>query len=128
MRFLGIDYGGKRVGVACSDEGGRMAFPLIVLENNADLIKELERIIEEKGVKEIVIGHSLDRSNHANPVQEEINELVTDLTLVAGLPVHLEPEQYTTQAALREQGRNVMTDASAAALILDSFLTKRKKR
>ena len=126
MRFLGIDYGSKRVGVALSDEAGLMAFPLKVIPNTPSLLKELEAIIEEKKVAEIVIGHSLDKNSQPNKIQVAIEELITDLTLATGLPVHLEPEQFSTQAALKIQGRNEMTDASAATLILDSFITRLK--
>ncbi|OGG41489.1 hypothetical protein A2837_03210 [Candidatus Kaiserbacteria bacterium RIFCSPHIGHO2_01_FULL_46_22] len=123
---MGIDYGTKRVGVALTDESGRMAFPHIVLNNDNKLLESLEKIIEERGVKEIVIGHSLDRSGQPNIVHSEVEELIGDLTLQVGLPIHLEPEQYSTQEALRDQGRTSQTDASAAAIILNSFITKKK--
>jgi RNase H-fold protein (predicted Holliday junction resolvase) len=51
-----------------------------------------------------------------------------DLTLNLGLPIELEPEQYTTQEAIRLQGRNEMTDASAASVILNSYLLKIENR
>lgn len=123
---MGIDYGTKRVGIALSDESGTMAFPHIVLNNDANLLKNIENLIEERDVKEIVIGHSLDRSGNPNTVHSEVEELIGDLTLRSGIPIHLQPEQYSTQEALREQGRNAQTDASAAAIILNSFLTKKK--
>jgi putative Holliday junction resolvase len=126
MRFLGIDYGSKRVGVALSDEAGVMAFPYKVLPNSPALLKELEAITKEKKVAEIVIGHSLDKNSQPNKIQASIEELMTDLTLATGLPIHLEPEQFSTQAALQIQGRNDMTDAAAATLILDSFITRTK--
>src|SRR3989338_1705317 len=126
MRIMGIDYGTKRVGVALTDESGRMAFPHIVLNNDNKLLENLEKIIEERGVKEIVIGHSLDRSGQPNIVHSEVEELIGDLTLQVGLPIHPEPEQYSTQEALRDQGRTSQTDASAAAIILNSFITKKK--
>lgn len=126
MRYLGIDYGTKRVGVALSDELGTMAFPHKVLQNSPELVRELERLIEEKAVGEIVIGHSLDKNQQPNKVQAAIEDLMTDLTLATGLPIHLQPEQFSTQAALQIQGRTDMTDAAAAALILDSYLTKKK--
>ena len=72
-----------------------------------------------------MIGHSLNEKNEANHIQAAIERLVLDLTLAVGVPVHLEPEQYSTQEALRIQGRNEKTDASAAAIILNSHLTKR---
>ena len=124
MRYIGIDYGSKRVGVALSDATGSMAFPKVVLKNDEQLLAELANIIESYQVGSIVIGHSLDKQSAPNAIQAEIETLITDLTLEFGLPIHLEPEQFTTQQALRIQGRNSQTDASAAALILDSFLQK----
>jgi len=43
------------------------------------------------------------------------------------LPTHLEPEQYTTQEAIRFQGRTEKTDAAAASIILNSYITRVKK-
>lgn len=126
MRLMGIDYGTKRVGIALSDESGKMAFPHIVLDNDSELLKKLTDLIEERKVGEIVIGHSLNKDGAANAVHSEVEELIGDLTLQVGLPVHLEPEQYTTQEAMIGQGRNSQTDASAAAIILNSFITKKK--
>ena len=126
-RLLGIDYGKKRVGVALSDEVGMMAFPHKVFPNDASLIEHLCAVITEKQVSEIVIGHSLDREGNPNSIHVQVEELMTDLTLETGLPIHLESELYTTQAALRIQGRNAMTDAAAATLILDNFIVRNKK-
>ncbi len=126
MRLLGIDYGSKRVGTALTDEAGLMAFPHTVLKNSPTLLADLEQIINDKKVTEIVIGHSLDKNSQPNKIQVAIEELMTDLTLATGLPIHLQPEQFSTQAALQIQGRTDMTDAAAAALILDSFITRKK--
>ena len=123
---MGIDYGTKRVGVALSDEGGSMAFPHIVLDNDARLLEKLETLAKDRKVGMIVIGHSLDRDGRPNPVHSMVEELIGDLTLRVGVPIHLEPEQYSTQEALRDQGRTSQTDASAAAIILNSFITKKK--
>jgi len=124
MRLLGIDYGTKRVGLALTDAGGQMAFPHMVLPNDGALRKEIERIITEQEVGRIVIGHSLSRKGEPNPVHTAVEELIQDLTLATGLPVELEPEQYTTQEAISIQGKNTLVDASAAAIILNSYLSK----
>lgn len=124
MRLLGIDYGTKKVGLALTNEAGTMAFPHAVIPNDAQLRTTLETLINEQQVGAIVIGHSLNRDGVPNPVHEGVEELMGDLTLATGLPIHLEPEQYTSQAATRLQGRNDMIDASAAALILNSYLDK----
>ena len=127
MRYLGIDYGSKKVGLALSDESGHMAFPHSVLINNSELVENLVSLIEEKKVEEIVIGHSLNREGSENAIHVAVKELIGDLTLKVGLPIHLEPEQYSTQEAKQIQGKNDLTDASAAAIILNSYLTKQAK-
>lgn len=126
MRMMGIDYGKKRVGIAFTDDQGLMAFPHEVLENNSDLLSTLCALIESNEVGEIVIGYSLNKEGKPNEIQSAIEELITDLTLETGLPVHMQPEQYTTQEAIRFQGRTDKTDAAAAAIILNSFITGNK--
>lgn len=126
MRLMGIDYGTKKVGIAFSDEGGQMAFPHGVVPNTPKLLDVIIGFINEKKVGEIVIGHSLDKEGKPNAVHTAVEGLMLDLTLATGLPIHLQPEQYSTQAAIQLQGKNAQTDASAAALILDGFLTRKK--
>jgi putative holliday junction resolvase len=126
MRLMGIDYGTKKVGLAFTDEGGSMAFPHSVVPNTPKLLDVILGFIAEKNVAEIVIGHSLNKEGKPNQVHAAVEGLMLDLTLATGLPIHLEPEQYSTQAAIQLQGKNAQTDASAAALILDGYLTRQK--
>lgn len=126
MRLLGIDYGSKKTGLALTDESGTMAFPHSVVPTTPQLLKTIEALIAKEKVAQIVLGYSLNRDGEPNKVHDAASELMLDLTLATGLPVHLQPEQYTTQAAIRLQGKSAMTDAAAAALILDSFITKKK--
>ncbi|MDC1205357.1 Holliday junction resolvase RuvX [Candidatus Pacebacteria bacterium] len=126
MRKMGIDYGSKRVGIAFSDDQGLMAFPHDVLTNDNTLLAEILNLIKEKEVDEIVIGYSLGRDGKPNEIHTSVEELMNDLTLQVGLPIHLEPEQYTTQEATRFQGKTEKTDAAAAAIILNSFITRAK--
>ena len=121
---MGIDYGSKNVGIALTDESGTMAFPHGVLPNNDKLQEEIERLIAEKSVTEIVIGHSLNRDGTPNEIHAQVEALMMDLTLSLGIPIHLQPEQYTSQEAKRIQGKNSQIDASAAAIILNSYLTQ----
>ncbi len=123
---MGIDFGSKKVGVAFTDESGAMAFPHGVLPNDAKLLPTIVKLINEKKVEEVVIGHSLDKQGKANKIHSSVEELISDLTLEFGIPIHLEPEHYSTQQAIRIQGKNAQTDAAAAAIILDSYITRRK--
>ena len=47
MKYLGIDYGEKRVGIAVSDAEGKVAFPKVVLENSKELIEKIKELCEE---------------------------------------------------------------------------------
>ncbi|MFT7644680.1 MAG: putative Holliday junction resolvase [Candidatus Paceibacteria bacterium] len=124
MKRMGIDFGSKKIGIAMTDDAGKMAFPHEVVPNNEKFLKYVEELVSARGIEEIVIGHSLDNKGKSNPIHSAVEEFITDLTLAIGIPVHLEPEQYTTQQAMHTQGRTEQTDAAAAALILDSFITK----
>lgn len=126
MRKMGIDYGHKKVGVALSDDAGLMAFPHDVYPNDAALVGTIEKLIAEKDVGEIVVGLSLGRDGEPNKIHAQVEEFIGDMTLRTPVPIHLEPEQYTTQEAMRFQGRTEKTDASAAAIILNSYITRNK--
>lgn len=124
MKLLGIDYGSKRVGIAFSDENGEFAIPSVVLNNSKNLLKEVLDLAKEKEIKEIVIGESKNYKGEANTILKESLKFKTELEK-EGYMVHLEPEFMTSANAERFQGKNDLIDASAAALILQSFLDKR---
>jgi putative Holliday junction resolvase len=127
MRILGIDYGSKRVGVACSDEAGQFALPLITLNSSKNLVKDVADIAHKNGVQEIVMGESKNYKGEANTILPESLNFKIDLEK-EGFVVHLEPEFMTSANAERFQGKTDMLDASAAALILQSFLDKRRAK
>jgi putative holliday junction resolvase len=128
MRIMGIDYGTKRVGIALTDDKGMMAFPYGVLENTTSLQKDIEKIIATERVEKIVIGHSIDRNGVPNKIHDAVEALMLDLTLSLGIPIELEPEQYSTQEAMRYEGKkNALTDASAASIILNSYIMRGKQ-
>jgi len=77
-------------------------------------------------VDAVVIGRSHDLSDVPNAVQTDIDAFVAVLTEKLAVPIYAEPEQFSTQAALRLQGRTKETDASAAALILDAYITRQR--
>ena len=126
MRLMGIDYGTKRVGIALTDEGGTMAFPHATYESDESLVARLVALAREETKGKVVGGQSQDPGGTPNKVQEDIDAFVAVLENDLSMPVVLEPEQFSTQAALRIQGRTAETDASAAALILDAYLVRHK--
>ncbi len=128
MRYMGIDYGSKRVGVAFSDEEGTMGFPFEVLPNDARLSDALALLIEDQHIEGIVIGDSRDFAGNPNPIANPARALGEELLERTGVPVHYEPEMLTTQEARRDFEGNRTNkgevDSSAAALILTSYLSR----
>ena len=118
---MGIDYGEKRVGIAVSDPSKTFSSPLIVLENTNDLVEEIEHLCKEQEVEAIVVGESKDYKMEDNKIMEKINVFVEELNKL-GIPVHMHPEFLTSREAEHIQGKTEMHDASAAALILKSYL------
>lgn len=125
-RILGIDYGEKYVGLALSDTEKKMAFPLSVLSNDEKLIEEITKVCSEKQVEMIVIGESKNFLQKENEIMKKIHPFVKELEETLKIPVKLHPEFMTSVEAERLQGQNDMNDASAAALILTSYLDSNK--
>lgn len=125
MRYIGIDYGKKRVGIALSDEGNSFALPKVVLENGPDLVSEIKKLCDEHKVTDIIIGDSKNFKGEPNAIMADINTFKATLEGELKLPIHMEPEFLTSAEAERIQGKNESHDASAAALILKSFLDKK---
>ena len=128
MKYLGIDYGEKRVGIAVSDIEGKVAFPKIVLENNAELINKISDLIKEFDVNAIVIGESKDYKGEDNKISPKIISFKRDLSTTIKLPISLEPEFMSSMQVEKTFGKTDMLDASAASIILQTFMDKEKNR
>ena len=124
MRRMGIDYGTKRVGIAFTDERGMMAFPHATLPNDAALVAQVIALVREKEAGEVIVGRSHDFDGAPNAVQAHIDTFTAVLRNALDIPIREELEFMSTQHALRDQGRTANTDASAAALILDAYITR----
>lgn len=110
------------MGVAISDEGASFAFPLVVLANGDTLVADIAGLCKEHGVGEIIVGESRNFAQEENSIMKEIVPFVERIKSTLGLPVHMHPEFMTSSEAEHLQGKNDMHDASAAALILKSYL------
>ncbi len=128
MKYLGIDYGEKRVGIAVSDSEGKVAFPKIVMENNGSLIKNIADFCAENAAEALVIGESKDYKGEDNKINPEIISFKRELGNAAKLPVFLEPEFMSSMQVEKTFGKTDMLDASAASIILQTFLDKEKAR
>lgn len=126
MKYLGIDFGEKRVGVAVSDEEGKIAFPNAVLANDDNLLKSIVDLCMKNAVEAVVMGESRDYQGQINPIMWKIEGFKKQLEII-GFKVIFEPEFMTSKQASQVTGENKMLDASAAAIILQSYLNKQNQ-
>ncbi len=136
MKYIGIDYGTKKIGVALSDETGSIAFPHSVVAAGPGALSAIAALIQEQAVGEIILGESRNFAGEKNEVMEDIEQFKKDIGELAGLVVTYEREFFTSALAARqfapeEKSRKKnpsqdALDASAAALILQSYLDRRK--
>lgn len=134
MKYLGIDFGTKKIGLAVSDEDGKVAFPKEIISNDKETLRYIVRFIEGEQIGEIVVGRSVDGQGNENEVMKSVRDFIGQLSLLVQVPVHLQDEQMTTLEALKslKPEKNVArkrakrdtkhVDAHAAALILQRYL------
>jgi putative Holliday junction resolvase len=126
MRYLGIDYGHKNIGLALSDEQGNFVYPYSVISNTGKVVKEIFNICKKEGVGEIVIGESLDFKGQPNPIFVASKKFTESLRLETDLKVNFHPETYSSREAARIIGDDDDLDARAAAIILESYLSMKR--
>jgi putative Holliday junction resolvase len=134
MRFLGIDYGGRRVGLSYGDElGVATPLPALVSSEPARRWEALVALVRERRITELVVGHPLNMDDTAGPKAKEVEAFARRLEAELGLPVHLVDERLTSAEAestipaakRRDVRASGIIDSRAATLILQDFLDLR---
>ena len=145
MKFLGIDYGTKRIGIALSDEGGTLAFPKEIVLNDENTFDKIGNLLKEEDISEIVIGESVDFSGRLNALSIRIEEFISELVIKFKIPIHKQKEFLTSVEARRtnvskrglspsqahsrlKDKKRGRVDAAAAALILQRYLDKKNHK
>lgn len=127
MKYLGIDYGTKKIGIAISNDDGTLAFPRSVISNSKDTIPTIASIIAQEHIEHIVMGESRNFKGEENKIFKASKEFSDELAKATGITTCWEPEFLTSAQARTTQGNHDMIDASAAALILQTFLDRKNK-
>jgi putative Holliday junction resolvase len=141
MRFLGIDYGRKRIGLALSDPTALLARPWKTIQVRtdlrqamADIVREIDVLREEPdGLDGVVLGHPRRLSGESNEQTPVVEALADELRRLTKLPLVLQDERLSSREAesllaRRERSwrtRKALVDAAAAAVILQDFLDSR---
>ncbi|MGF1679065.1 MAG: Holliday junction resolvase RuvX [Candidatus Methylacidiphilales bacterium] len=131
-RYLGLDYGAKRVGAALSDPTGQIVTPIdpFPLEPFRKLVGSLKALIREKEVHQIVVGIPRNMDGSYGPSAEVAQDFSRRLSEVLPIPVTTFDERLTTvqaSKALRESGKNAkaqkaLIDSASAQIILQTYL------
>lgn len=132
-RYLGLDVGNRRIGVAVSDELGLTAQPVLTLvrkSNRREDLRSLARLCRRFEVAGIVVGNPLHMAGGVSPQAQENQAFAAELGELTGLPIHFRDERLTTHEAhqlLYEAGRKRqehkrVVDQVAAVMILQGFL------
>ncbi len=135
LRILGLDVGSKTIGLAVSDPLGITAQGLKTIRRQNKRIDfgQLEKLIQEYGVAEIVVGYPLRMSGAEGIQAEKMRLFAEELRRRFRLPVHLWDERLSSAQAnrlLREsemsiKRRGEVVDQMAAVLILQSWMDTR---
>jgi putative Holliday junction resolvase len=137
---LGIDPGSKRIGLALSDETGRIAFPHSVLERGAGgveaAVARIAELVKDEGVGRVVVGLPLRLDGKEGPEAKRARAFADALGRAAGVPVELVDERMTTALAerglratgVRGERKKAVVDQAAAAVLLQGHLDAMARR
>jgi putative Holliday junction resolvase len=131
-RILGVDYGGRRIGLALSDPLWIIAKPFKVIDRKktGDYLSAILEIAKENDVERIVVGVPLTLRGEHSQQTEIVNKFIEELFSVGKIQVIPIDERLSSVAAklsLREQGVKTghekgRVDETAAAIILQEYL------
>ena len=95
MKYLGIDFGTKNIGLSISDENGRIAFPFKVIPR-LGAEEEIFKIVKNESIDEVVCGDTLQGNKEENSVTSLLKEFVSNLENLINKKVILQNEAFTT--------------------------------
>lgn len=127
MRYLGIDYGTKRIGIAVSDDNGRMAFPAGIIANRGSdtAAKEVAKCITKKNISLVVVGLPVGLDGKETEQTHLTRSFIKALKKFISIEIETENEILTSRIARTSGMVSHHIDASSAAIILQSYLDKR---
>jgi len=134
MRYLAIDYGTKRTGLAICDPTETIVSPLAVIQTQKEPLEKIKNIIETENVEAIVLGLPLNMDDSHGPQAEIVKKFAGRLKNSVDIPIYLQDERLSSFGAEQKLASTEFTraqkkerlDAIAAAEILQIFLEQKK--
>jgi len=136
MRYLAIDYGAKRTGLAICDPSETIVSPMLIIEGQKNLLEKIVDIVEAEGVEAIVLGLPLNMDDSQGPQAKLVLRFADRLKKKLKIPIHLQDERLTSFSAREKLAPAEFTlkkkkkrlDAVAAAEILHAFFEEKGTR
>lgn len=134
MRYMGVDLGSKRIGIALSDPRGTFASPLTVVTRRGGRqdLQEVADLAKDYQADVIVVGLPLNLRGESSVAVENMAREIEQLREVAAVPVETYDERLTSAAAskvligggMKREQRKDNIDKVAAAMLLQSYLDR----
>lgn len=131
-RFMGIDYGLKRIGIAITDPLRTFAYPHLALSNDQTLFKRLSEVIKEKNISRIILGVPSDELTSKTSIAAEVIKFKNRLSTEFKIEVIEWDETYTSKMAQqrikesvakkKKRREKTLVDMSSASIILQEYL------
>lgn len=125
MKYLGVDFGLRKIGTALGDDGSHVAVPFELVPGGADAAARITALAKREGIEAFVVGLPIPTDFHQSEEQlERTMAFVNQLGEASGLPVKVVDEQFSSAEARRvqkEYGATASEDEIAAMLILQAF-------
>jgi len=139
MRYLSLDFGSKRIGLAMCDPTEVFVSPICQLEylakNPALFVEQLRRVLDDYQIEAIVVGLPLNMDDTLGPQARQTQAFVAYLKSQISLPIHLHDERLSSAAAdemlaigdFTKKKHKQRRDMLAACAILQEFLANKTK-
>jgi len=123
MKYLGIDYGDSKIGLALGDSETGLALPFKIIANEGreKLFSELIQIISAEEIDCLVIGWPLNVSSQQTEQTKKVNDFVGEAKLRLSIAVETNDERFSSQEA-KKMGAGKRDDDVAAMLMLQNYL------
>jgi putative Holliday junction resolvase len=135
MRYLGIDYGDQRTGLAVCDPEEIITSPLGVFDGKKGLCEHIAHIVKEQVIEAVVVGLPLNMNGTEGGQAKKVQQFVKQLHEHVEVPIYLQDERLSSfsaeqkvdHIAISKGKKKKRLDAIAAAEILEAFLEKKSK-
>jgi len=124
---MALDVGSKRIGIAVSDPSATFALPIATIDrtNRRDDLARIKELADSYGIAELVVGDPLTLAGDRGIAAREMDAFVEKLREVFPLTT-AQATKSLIAADVSRQKRRTIVDRMAAALILESFLARRR--